>query len=39
MGKIVLQRQTARADAVAGLTLPALRRMAEPVRPIRLPTF
>jgi len=29
MGKFVLQRQTAYADAVAGLPLPDLRRMAE----------
>jgi len=35
-GKIVLQRQTAHADAVAGLPLPGLRRTAEPVRSTRL---
>jgi len=39
MEKIVLQRQTAHADAVAGLTLPGLRRTAEPVRSTRLQTF
>ena len=31
-----LARQTARADPVAGLPLPGLRRMAEPVRSTRL---
>jgi len=40
-GKIVLQRQTAHADAVAGLPvpLPGLRRTAEPVWSTRLQTF
>jgi len=37
--KIVLQRQTAHADAVAGLALPGLRRAAELVRSTRLQTF
>jgi len=35
-GKIVLQRQTAHADAVAGLPLPGLSRTAEPVQSNRL---
>jgi len=39
-GKIVLhKRQTAHADAVAGLPLPGLRRMAEPVGSTRLQIF
>ena len=40
-GKIVLKRQTAHADAVAGLVvpLPGLRRTAEPVWSTRLQTF
>jgi len=37
-GKIVLQRQTVHADAVLGLPLPGLCRMAEPVRSTRLQT-
>jgi len=37
--KIVLQRQTAHADAVAGLPLPGLHRTAEAVRSTRLQTF
>jgi len=37
--KIVLQRQTAHADAVAGLPLPGLLRTAEPVWSTRLHTF
>jgi len=35
-GKIVLQRQTAHADALPGLPPPSLRRTAEPVWSIRL---
>jgi len=40
-GKIVLQRQTAHADAVAGLLvlLPGLHRTTEPLRSTRLQTF
>jgi len=40
-GKIVLKRQTAHADAVAGLPvrLPGLHRTAEPVWSTRLHTF
>jgi len=38
-GKIVFQRQTARADAVAGLPLPGLCRTAEPLWSTRLQTF
>jgi len=38
-GKIVFQRQTAHADAVAGLSLPGLRRTAKPVWSTQLQTF
>jgi len=39
IGKIVLQRQTWHADAVAGLPLPGLCRSTEPVQSTRLQTF
>jgi len=38
-GKIVLQRQTAHGDAVAGLLLPGLCRKAEPAGSTQLQTF
>ena len=38
-GRIVLHRQTAHADTVAGLPLPGLRRTAETVWSTRLQTF